>query len=260
MKNILLLMLSGTLAFSQVSVIGELSTDITTAEDASRFASTYTGITIADTTSNWQLSANFGDATVNVEEAWYKWNVVDEKISLTFGSQPEPYGLAWGLHRPSNNKFISVPRDHAVIDGVGVTANWSGVGVNALMGNDDYWAARVSYTASVGVDISTGISTNSNENMLIDGTVSGTVASTTFATSLEYDMSEEADGAYWLRSSIEPSMLMGAFVTIGYNSVDESTIYGVGYKVSDSMFLTSEISEDENNETNTMFRLSYSFK
>ena len=96
--------------------------------------------------------------------------------------------------------------------------------------------------------------------MLIDGTVTGTVASTTFATSLEYDLSEEADGAYWLRSSIEPSMLMGAFVTIGYNSVDESTIYGVGYSISDNMFITSEISEDVNNETNTMFRLSYSFK
>ena len=259
MKNILLLLLSGTLAFSQISVIGELSTDVNTAEDAETFTSTYTGVTFADTTSNWQLSANMNDGALNVEEAWYKWNG-GENFSLTFGSQPEPYGLAWGLHRPSNNKFVSVPRTHDVYDGLGIAGNWSGIGINALMGNDDYWAARVSYSASVGVDISTGISTNSNDNMLIDGTINGTIASTAIATSLEYDLSEEADGAYWVRSSIEPSMLMGAFVTIGYNSVSESTVYGVGYGISDNMFLTSEISEDENNETNTMFRLSYSFK
>jgi len=260
MRNMLLLMLSGTLAFSQISVIGELSTDINTAEDADRFTSTYTGVTFTDASSNWQLSANFSDDAVNVEEAWYKWNVVSEKISLTFGSQPEPYGLAWGLHRPSNNKFVSVPRTHEVIDGVGLAANWSGVDVSTLLGNDDYWAARVSYTASVGVDVSTGISTNSNDKMLIDGTVTGTIASTSFATSLEYDLSDEADGAYWVRSSIEPSMLMGAFVTVGYNSVDESTVYGVGYSISDNMFITSEISEGVNNDTNTMLRLSYSFK
>ena len=256
MKNILLLMLSGTLAFSQISVMGELSTDVNTAEDADMFTSTYTGVTFVDTTNNWQLSANMNDGALNVEEAWYKWNIGGENFSLIFGSQPEPYGLAWGLHRPSNNKFVSVPREHNVYDGVGVSGKWSGVGVNALIGNDDYWAARVSYAAKVGVDISTGISTNSNENMLIDGTVSGTVANTTFATSLEYDLSEEADGAYWMRSSIEPSILMGAFVTVGYNSVDESTVYGVGFKCTDNFFITSEMSENED----MMFRLSYSFK
>ena len=256
MKNILLLLLSSSLAFSQISVIGELSTDINTAEDASTFTSTYTGVTFADSTSNWQLSANMNEGALNVEEAWYKWNVGGENFSLTFGSQPEPYGIVWGLHRPSNNKFVSVPRTHDVYDGLGIAGNWSGVGVNAFMGNDDYWAARVSYAASVGVDISTGISTNSNDNMLIDGTINGTIASTAIATSLEYDLSEEADGAYWVRSSIEPSMLMGAFVTIGYNSVSEASVYGVGYNCTDNFFITSEMSED----SDIMFRMSYSFK
>ena len=91
-----------------VSVTGELSTDITFG-DATTFASPYTGLTFSG--DGWVVSTNLSDGMVNIEEAKYSWTVVDG-VALTFGSQAEPYGLAWGLHRPSNNWFVSSPRDH----------------------------------------------------------------------------------------------------------------------------------------------------
>ena len=72
---------------------------------------------------------------VNIEEAKYSWNVVDG-VTLTFGSQAEPYGLAWGLHRPSTNWFVSTPRDHSVTNGVGVGLNKWGVGADLFWGGD----------------------------------------------------------------------------------------------------------------------------
>ena len=85
-----------------VSVAGELSTDITFG-DATTFVSPYTGLTFSG--DGWVVSTNLSDGGVNIEEANYSWSVVDG-ITLTFGSQAEPYGLAWGLHRPSNNWFV----------------------------------------------------------------------------------------------------------------------------------------------------------
>ena len=55
-------------------------------------------------------------------------------------------------------------------------------------------------------------------------------------------------------SSISPSFAKGAFGLIGYNS-DEEVLYGVGYKCSDSVKLSSELSGDGD----TSFRVSYSF-
>ncbi len=105
---------------------------------------------------------------VNVEEAKYSWNVVDG-VSLTFGSQAEPYGLAWGLHRPSNNWFVSTPRDHNVTNGVGVGVDKFGVDANFFYGGstedvlDDegviteeggqHWGLRAGYGFSLaGID------------------------------------------------------------------------------------------------------------
>ena len=99
---------------SVVSVSGELSTDITFG-DATTFSSPYTGLTFSG--DGWVVSTNLSDGMVNIEEAKYSWTVVDG-VTLTFGSQAEPYGLAWGLHRPSNNWFVSTPRVHAVTNGV----------------------------------------------------------------------------------------------------------------------------------------------
>ena len=115
---------------SSVKVSGEFSTDITFA-DAVTFVSPYSGLTFSG--DGWVLSTNLLDGDVNVEEANYTWSMTDD-VSLTFGSQAEPYGLAWGLHRPSNNSFVSSPRDHTVTNGLGVSVNKYGVGADFFYG------------------------------------------------------------------------------------------------------------------------------
>ena len=100
---------------SSTSVSGEFSTDITFG-DAVRFGSHYSGLTLSG--DGWELSTNLLDGMVNIEEAKYTWSLTDD-VDLTFGSQAEPYGLAWGLHRPSNNWFVSTPREHNVTNGLG---------------------------------------------------------------------------------------------------------------------------------------------
>ena len=80
-----------------------------------------------------------------------------------------------------------------------------------------YWATRVSYGLSVaGIDSKIGLSLNSNEAQLIDVSA----GNDTFSASFEYDLSEEADGAYWTRGVVTPSTFQGAFLLIGYNSED----------------------------------------
>ena len=257
-----------------VTVSGELSTDISVGGDSNSFENPYTGLTFSG--DGWTVSTNLSDGEVNIEEAKYSWSPVD-KVTLTFGSQAEPYGLAWGLHRPSNNWFVSTPREHAISNGVGVSANVVGVGVDAFYGGstedvlDDegvvteegsqIWATRVSYGASAGkVGYNIGLSLNSNEAQLIDASVSSDL----FETSFEYDLSEEADGAYWLRGVVNPDFLQGAFLLVGYNS-DEEVVYGVGYKCSDSFKFatefTSGVKDAEGNDVETDFsiRASYSF-
>ena len=232
-----------------ITINGELSTDITFG-DATSFVSPYTGITISG--DEWVVSTNLTDGGVEIEEAKYSWSVVDG-ITLTFGSQAEPYGLAWGLHRPSNNQFVSAPRAHSVSEGVGISTSALGVGVNAFYGNDTYWAARLSYGVSLfGINSTIGLSVNSNDAQLIDVSKSGALLGIPFESSLEYDLVN--DGAYWLRGVVTPSFAKGAFGLIGYNS-DEEVLYGVGYKCSDSVKLSSELSGDGD----TSFRVSYSF-
>ena len=248
-----------------VSVTGELSTDITFG-DATTFASPYTGLTFSG--DGWVVSTNLSDGVVNIEEAKYSWNVVDG-VALTFGSQAEPYGLAWGLHRPSNNWFVSTPRDHVVTNGVGVGFNKWGVGANLFWGGDSmdeemeselYWAGRFSYGLNLlGIDSNVGLSLNSNEAQLIDVSMGNNL----FTTSLEYDLSEEADGAYWMRGVVTPPFGQGAFLLIGLNS-DDVVAYGVGYKCSDKMKVVSEFTSGTDSDGNDIdndfsIRASYSF-
>ena len=249
-----------------VSVTGEFSTDITFG-DATTFASPYSGLTLSG--DGWVLSTNLSDGMVNIEEAKYSWNVVDG-VTLTFGSQAEPYGLAWGLHRPSMKWFVSTPRDHMVTNGVGFGLNKWGVGANLFWGGDSmneemesdlYWAGRFSYGLNLlGIDSNFGLSLNSNEAQLIDVSASNN----TFEASLEYDLSEEADGAYWLRGVVTPTQVQGAFLLIGLNS-DDVVTYGVGYKCSDNMKVVSEftsgLEDSDGNEVTNDFsiRASYSF-
>jgi hypothetical protein len=234
---------------AQTAVSGEFSSDVTFG-DTVVFSSPYTGLNISG--DGWELSTNLSDGDVNVEEAKYNLALSDA-LTLTFGSQAEPYGLAWGLHRPAGNSFVSAPRAHSVSEGVGVSASALGVGVNAFYGDDSYWAARLSYGVSVlGINSTVGLSVNSNDAQLIDVSSNGSALGIPYESSLEYDLAN--DGAYWLRGVVTPSFAKGAFGLIGYNS-DEEVLYGVGYKCSDNLKLSSELSGDGD----TAVRLSYSF-
>ena len=241
-----------------ITINGELSTDITFG-DATSFVSPYTGLTFSG--DGWVVSTNLSDDGVNIEEANYSWSVVDG-ITLTFGSQAEPYGLAWGSHRPSNNWFVSSPRDHSISNGVGVDIDKWGFGTSLFYGGgeEDNWGARFSYGLSLfGIDSKLGLSLNSNEAQLLDVSTSSGM----FETSFEYDLSEEADGAYWLRGVVTPPQAQGAFLLIGLNS-DEVVTYGVGYKCSDRMKVVSEFTSGKDSDGNEIendfsIRASYSF-
>jgi hypothetical protein len=248
-----------------VSVAGEFSTDFTFG-DATTFMSPYTGLIISG--DGWVVSTNLTDDMVNIEEAKYSWTVVDG-MTLTFGSQAEPYGLAWGLHRPSTNWFASTPREHAITNGVGFGLNKWGVGADLFWGGDSvdeegtselYWAGRFSYGLNLlGIDSKFGLSLNSNESQLVDVSLGNSL----FTTSLEYDLSSEADGAYWVRGVVTPPQAQGAFLLIGLNS-DEVVTYGVGYKCSDKMKVVSEFTSGTDSDGNDIdndfsIRASYSF-
>ena len=254
MKNltVALVLVAGIFGITQAQVTevnGEFSSDVTFGETTS-FSNPYTGLVLLG--DGWELSTNLSDGNVNVEEAKYSWSLT-EALTLTFGSQAEPYGLAWGLHRPSNNQFVSVPRAHSVSEGISISISTLGVGVNTFHGDDTYWATRLSYGVSLfGINSIVGLSVNSNDAQLLDVSKSGALLGIPFESSLEYDLAN--DGAYWLRGVVTPSFAKGAFGLIGYNS-DEEVLYGVGYKCSDSVHISSELSVDGD----TSFRVSYSF-
>ena len=234
-----------------VTVSGELSTDFTFG-DENTTTSPYMGVSLSG--DGWVISTNLSDGMVNVEEAKYSWNVSDN-VSMTFGSQAEPYGLAWGLHSPSNNWFVSTPREHNVLDGIGVNASVGGVGIDFLYGGgtDDYWTTRLSYElAGLGINSEIGLSVNSNDAQLLDVSVSSGI----FLTSLEYDLSEEADGAYWARGVVYP--FGGIHFLVGYNS-NEEVLYGVGYKCNDNFKLSTEFSTEDDDGEDIVIRASYSF-
>jgi len=245
---------------SETKVTGEFSSAITFSDSVS-FTTPYTGITISG--DDWELSTNLlnvmellgvsdgpGLVFLIIEEAKYNWKVTD-KVTATFGSQALPYGIAWGLHRPSQNAFVSVPRLHMVGTGVGVSTSVYGVGIQTFYGNDEYWAARLSYSLW---DQSFGLSVDGNEAVLVDVSSKVDVVGFPITTSLEYDLSDDSDGSFWLRSVITPAFAKGASLLLGFNSDDE-VLYGIKYKCSDKCFLTTELSA----EGDTSIRVSYSF-
>ena len=292
MKNLMVItMLLCSITFGQEAVVseessttisGEFSTDITMG-DAVTFGSPYTGITFSN--DGWELSTNLSDGMVNIEEAKYSWSLTDD-VTLTFGSQAEPYGLAWGLHRPSNNSFVSSPREHTVTDGLGVSVNKYGVGADFFYGGStedvvdsldvvteegsQYWATRVSYGLSLfGVDSEIGLSLNSSEAQLIDVSSGGSVLGFPYDVSFEYDLAAEdeageTEASYWLRGSVTPDFAKGAYLLFGYSS-EEVLTYGVGYKCSDNMKVITEfnsgLKDAEGNDVENDFsiRASYSF-
>ena len=218
--------------------------------NATAFSTPYTGLSISG--DGWELSTNLSDGNVNVEEAKYNFAISDA-ITATFGSQAEPYGIAWGSHRPSGNSFVSAPRDHSISTGVGVSAAAYGVGVNAFYGDDSYWAARASYGISqFGINSTVGLSVNSSDAQLIDVSTEGSALGIPYESSFEYDLAN--DGAYWLRGAVTPDFAKGAYGIIGYNS-DEEVTYGIGYNASDNFKVATELSGDGD----TVIRFSYSF-
>ena len=231
------------------SVSGEFSSDVTVG-DATAFSTPYTGLNISG--DGWELSTNLSDGDLNVEIANYSWSIT-ETLKATFGSQAEPYGIAWGLHRPSNNSFVSTPRDHSVSTGVGISATKWGIGVDAFYGDDNYWAGRVSYGIDkFGINSTVGLSVNGNDAQLIDVSTKGSALGIPYESSIEYDLAN--DGAYWLRGVVTPDFAKGAYGIIGYNS-DEEVTYGIGYNCTDNMKITTELSGDGD----TVIRASYSF-
>ena len=235
---------------SGIIISGELSTDFTFG-DENTTTSPYIGVSLSG--DGWVISTNLSDGMINVEEAKYSWSINDN-VSMTFGSQADPYGLAWGLHRPSNNWFVSTPRDHNVTNGIGVNTSVGGVGVDFLYGGgtEDYWGTRVSYELSgLGINSEIGLSVNSNEAQLLDVSVGGSI----FEASFEYDLSEETDGDYWARGVVNP--FGGVHFLVGYNS-NEEVLYGVGYKCNGNMHVSTEFSS-EDEEDDVVIRASYSF-
>jgi len=234
---------------SDASVSGEFSSDVTVG-DATTFSTPYTGLNISG--DGWELSTNLSDGDVNVEEAKYNFSISDA-ITATFGSQAEPYGIAWGSHRPSGNSFVSAPRDHSISTGVGISTSAYGIGVGAFYGDDNYWAARLSYgIEKFGINSTVGLSVNSDDAQLIDVSTNGSALGIPYESSMEYDLAN--DGAYWLRGVVTPDFAKGAYGIIGYNS-DEEVTYGIGYNASDNFKIATELSGDGD----TVIRASYSF-
>jgi hypothetical protein len=232
---------------SGTKISGEFSSAVSFG-DAVSFTTPYTGVVLSG--DNWELSTNLSDGIVTIEEAKYNWAVTD-KVTATFGSQAVPYGNAWGLHRPSQNAFVSVPRLHLVGTGVGISTSVYGVGIQTFYGNDEYWAGRLSYSLW---DQTFGLSVDGEEALLVDVSSEASVLGFPIVTSAEYDLSEESDGAFWIRSVVTPTFAKGTSILVGFNSDDEF-LYGLGYKCSDNCYLSTELSA----EGDKLIRVSYSF-
>ena len=233
---------------SGTKVTGEFSTAISVNDSTVSFTTPYTGVVLSG--DNWELSTNLSNGLVTIEEAKWNWAVTD-KVTATFGSQALPYGNAWGLHRPASNTFVSVPREHTVGNGVGISTSVYGVGIQTFYGNDEYWAGRLSYSL---LDQNFGLSVDGNEVLLLDVSSKASVLGFPIVTSAEYDLSEEGDGWFWIRSVVTPAFAKGASILVGFNS-DDDLLYGLGFKCSDNCFLSTELSA----EGDKLVRVSYSF-
>ena len=226
-------------------VSGEMSTDVVLSDTVS-FTSPYTGLSLSG--EGWQLSSRLTDGNVEVEEAYYTLDA--NFASLTIGKQRVPFGLANAWHRPSQNPFASEPSAQTYAEGIGVTVEMMGVGVEAHYGNEQAYSARLSYDV---LGHSVGLSTNSDDGMLVDvsGACAGMVTSY-----LQYDLSEETSGDFWYRAVVAPEFTKGISALVGYSSVGDETetMYGIGYQYGGAS-LRSELSADGD----VQIRISYSF-
>ncbi len=230
---------------TEMVVSGEMSTDVVFGDTVS-FTSPYTGLSLSG--EGWQLSSRLIDGSMTVEEAYYTLDA--NFASLTLGKQRVPFGLATAWHRPSQNPFASEPSVQTYAEGIGVSVEMLGVGVEAHYGNDEAYSARLSYGM---LGHSAGLSMNSDDGMLVDvsGACAGMVTSY-----LQYDLSEETSGDFWYRAVVAPEFTKGISALVGYSSVGDETetMYGVGYQYGGAS-LRSELSADGD----VQVRISYSF-
>ncbi len=228
-----------------MAVSGEMSTDVMFSDTVS-FTSPYTGLSLSG--EGWQLSSRLTEGSMVVEEAYYTLDA--NFASLTLGKQRVPFGLANAWHRPSQNPFASEPSAQTYAEGIGVTVEMMGVGVEAHYGDEKAYSARLSYGV---LDHSVGLSTNSDDGMLVDasGDLFGMMTSY-----LQYDLSEETSGDFWYRAVIAPEFTKGISALVGYSSVGDETetMYGIGYQYGGAS-LRSELSADGDMQ----IRISYSF-
>ncbi len=226
-------------------VSGEMSTDVVFGDTVS-FTSPYTGLSLSG--EGWQLSSRLTDGSMVVEEAYYTLDA--NFAALTIGKQRVPFGLANAWHRPSQNPFASEPSAQTYAEGIGVTVEMLGVGVEAYYGNEQAYSARLSYGV---LGHSAGLSMNSDDGMLVDasGDLFGMVTSY-----LQYDLSDTTSGDFWYRAVIAPEFTKGISALVGYSSVGDETetMYGVGYQYGGAS-LRSELSADGD----VQVRISYSF-
>ena len=250
MKKLLFAFAISGILFAQeqapaMAVSGEMSTDVMCSDTVS-FTSPYTGLSLSG--EGWQLSSQLTDGNMIVEEAYYTLDA--NFAALTIGKQRVPFGLSNAWHRPSQNPFASEPSAQTYAEGIGVTVEMMGVGVEAHYGNEQAYSARLSYGV---LDHSVGLSTNSDDGMLVDasGDLFGMVTSY-----LQYDLSDTTSGDFWYRAVIAPEFTKGISALVGYSSVGDETetMYGIGYQYGGAS-LRSELSADGD----VQIRISYSF-
>lgn len=236
LKTLSIAMMSVGISFGQFVLTGQMSTSVNY-DSTLAFASPYTGVALAG--NGWELSAELTDGDFVIEEAKYTWDMNDN-ISFTFGSQALPYGIAWGLHRPADNMFNTMPRVGDVMNGIGVSTSALGTSIQAFYGDTSFWVMRLSYPIS---GYTVGISTNSDEDKMVDMSGNKSFGFISMGISLEYDLSDEVENPYWVRSIITADKVSALSILLGYNGLE--TTYGAGWKLSDNLRLVMELSTGE---------------
>ena len=214
----------------QIDVAGEFATNIdVTNNDLLQYSLGYMGFHF--TGENWKMSlSGIGEDPWDVEEASIRFGM------FNVGKQPTLYGNAWPLHRPSQNDFITAPRDQDIQTGVLVGSKGFGVFYNSSKN----YSWRIAPTIN-GLWIFESLtlgwsSTNAHDDM--DEDLPSIVDYSTKANLFNTDMKlqgECVDGDLsWIQGSAQYSNLL--FMAGRYEVGDEAlheTRWGLGYKFGD---------------------------
>ena len=235
LKTLSVAVLSIGISFGQFVLTGQMSTSVNY-DSTVAFSTPYTGVILAG--DGWELSAQLTDGDFIIEEAKYTWGM-DDNTSFTFGAQALPYGIAWGLHRPADNMFNTTPRMGGVMNGIGVSTSVLCIGIQAFH-SDTSWTSRVSYSLS---GYAVGLSANIDEGKLIDISGNKSFSIVSMDISLEYDLSDEIENPYWVRSVMTTDKIPALSILIGYDA--DVTTYGAGWKLSEKLRMVMEMTTGE---------------